>query len=68
MRSEKLLMTPETLLAWRQRLGIKTRSEAARRLGLSRNAYCAYEEGRTKIPIYVALACAAVAFGLPPMS
>lgn len=60
-------MTPEILIAWRQRLGIRSRAEAARRLGLSRNAYTGYEEGRTKIPRYIALACAAIAHGVPPI-
>lgn len=66
-------MTPATLLAWRQRLGFN-RSEAASALGLSRNAYTAYEENKPlsngkprKIPEYIALACQAIANGLPPM-
>lgn len=58
-------MTPTTLIAWRERLGL-TRIEAARRLGLSRNGYSAYETGKNRIPQYIALACAAIAFGLPP--
>ena len=66
-------MKSEALTAWRERLGFN-RSEAASRLGISRNAYTAYEEGKPgkngkprKIPLYIALACAAVAYGLPPM-
>jgi transcriptional regulator with XRE-family HTH domain len=59
-------MTPSTLLAWRERLGFN-RAEAARKLGLSRNTYCAYEAGINRIPLYIALACAAVAYGLPPI-
>jgi DNA-binding XRE family transcriptional regulator len=55
------------LLAWRLRLGIKSRADAARRLGLSRNTYAAYEEGRAEIPLYISLACAALAYGLPPL-
>lgn len=59
-------MTADSLLAWRARLHFN-RSEAARRLGVSRNAYAAYETGRSPIPLTVALACAAIAHGLPPI-
>lgn len=59
-------MTPESLIAWRTRLGLK-KAGAARALGVSRNSYAAYEDGARPIPRYVALACAAIAFGLPPM-
>lgn len=59
-------MTAATLLAWRNRLGLN-KSEAAIALGLSRNGYEAYEAGRNRIPRHVALACAAIAYGLPPI-
>jgi transcriptional regulator with XRE-family HTH domain len=59
-------MTAASLAAWRARLQVN-KSEAARRLGLSRNAYDGYESGRKRIPLYVALAAAALAFGLPPI-
>jgi transcriptional regulator with XRE-family HTH domain len=59
-------MTPTTLAAWRERLGLN-RSEAALALGLSRNGYTRYEEGVAPIPLYIALACAALAYGLPPI-
>lgn len=59
-------MSPSSLIEWRTRLGLN-KSEAALRLGLSRRAYGAYEAGESRIPLYVALACAAVAYGLPPM-
>lgn len=58
-------MTPKSLTAWRDRLGLN-KSQAAKALGLSRNGLEAYEKGRTRIPHYIALACAALAYGLPP--
>lgn len=60
-------MSPTTLAAWQERLGL-TKSEACSRLGLSRTTYDAYLSGKSKIPLYIALACAALAFGLPPMA
>lgn len=60
-------MTPKSLSAWRERLGLN-KSEASRRLGLSRNAYDGYEGGVRRIPLYVALACSALAYGLPPIA
>jgi transcriptional regulator with XRE-family HTH domain len=59
-------MTPASLTAWRENLRLN-RSEACRRLGLSRNALESYEKGERRIPLYIALACAALAFGLPPI-
>lgn len=59
-------MTPRQLLSWRNRLGL-SQKEAAGALGLSLRAYQYQEAGeRQKIPRYLALACAAIAFGLPP--
>jgi DNA-binding XRE family transcriptional regulator len=57
-------MTPATLAAWRTRLGFN-KTEAAKALGLSRNGYDYYEAGRSRIPLHIALACAAIAHGLP---
>lgn len=57
-------MTPADFIAWRERLHLN-RVEAASALGMSRNTVTAYEQGRVSIPHYVALACAAVAHGLP---
>ena len=57
-------MTPDTLTAWRSRLGLN-RSEAAVALGLSRNGYTRYETGKAPIPLYIALACAALEWGIP---
>lgn len=59
-------MTPASLIAWRKRQ-CWTAAEAARQLGLARNTYMAYEAGTHPIPLYVALACQALANGLPPM-
>lgn len=59
-------MTPEEFTAWRQRLGY-TKTEAAAALGLSPNMPRYYERGDTEIPRYIALACAAVSYGLQPM-
>ncbi len=59
-------MTAASLSAWRVRLEL-SKSEAARQLGLSRNGYAALEAGRRPIPLYVALACAALAGGLSPL-
>ena len=58
-------MTPDSLLAWRNRLGLN-QTGAALSLGTSRNYYMAMEAGRSKIPRYIALACAAIALGVPP--
>ncbi len=57
-------MNAKSLIAWRERLGYN-QSEACRKLGLSRTTLAAYERGQ-KIPNYIALACAAIAHGLPP--
>ena len=38
---------------------------ASRALGLSRRTVKAYREG-AQVPVHIALACSALAFGLPP--
>jgi transcriptional regulator with XRE-family HTH domain len=60
-------MNPASLIAWRSRLKLN-KSEASRRLGLSRNALESYEKGERRIPLYIALACSALAYGLPPIT
>jgi hypothetical protein len=55
--------------AWLSLMGGRRRitdSAAAEMLGLARNTVQAYRTGRTPMPRPVALACAALAFGLPP--
>ena len=68
-------MTHTQLTAWRERLGW-SQAEAARQLGLSPNAYGAFEAGHyldgrpskpARIKRHIALACAALAYGLPPL-
>lgn len=58
-------MTAEQFTQWRERLGL-TRIEAAALLGMGRNQPQRYEDGQP-IPRYVALACAAIAHGIPPI-
>jgi transcriptional regulator with XRE-family HTH domain len=64
----------DQLIAWRHSLASTRRGqrhlsalEAAQRLGVSRTAYRGYEAGTQPIPITVALACAALSHGLPPI-
>lgn len=59
-------MTPAGFHSWRTRMGFN-RSQAAEALGLSRNQPQRYEDGIVPIPLYIALACAALAYGLPPV-
>jgi DNA-binding transcriptional regulator YiaG len=63
--SETDLMTPADFTAWRSHLGL-SRAEAARRLGCGPNQPRIWEDGETPVPTYIALACAALAFDLPP--
>ncbi len=64
-------MTPEDFHAWRKRMGFK-KIEAARALGIGVRTLDYYEAGErsdggaSPIPRAIALACAALAFGLPP--
>jgi len=59
-------MTATSLRAWRKRLGLSQR-DAAEALGVSLRQYSDYERGIAEVPQTVALACAALAYGLPPM-
>lgn len=58
-------MDAKALTAWRVRLSMDKKA-AAVALGMSPTTYAAYERGQ-RIPRYVALACAALAYGLPPI-
>lgn len=58
-------MKPEDFTAWRQRMGFR-KVQAAAALGLSRNMPQRYEEGDAEIPLYIALACAALIRGIAP--
>lgn len=57
-------MTAEDFLAWRKSLSLN-RSQAAKALGVGRNQPQRYEDGQP-IPLYIALACAAIARGIRP--
>lgn len=59
-------VTPTTLTAWMQRLGFN-KVQAAKALGISRSALDGYLSGKYPIPKLVALACAALSYGLPEM-
>jgi transcriptional regulator with XRE-family HTH domain len=59
-------MTPAAFKAWRKRLGLSQRG-AGDALGLSLRAVQNYESGERRVTKTLALACAAVAFGLPPI-
>ena len=59
-------MKPADFIALQQRLGV-SRSELCRRLGLHPNTGANYASGRYPIPRYIALACAALVYGLPPI-
>lgn len=59
-------MMPASLKAWRDRHKL-SRHAAAEQLGCSERSIRNWEGGVHMIPRYIALACAAVSHGLPPM-
>jgi hypothetical protein len=60
-------MTSASFIAWRERNGFNVVA-ASRALGCSRRAIQSWEDGKTRIPHYIALACQAISNGLPPMA
>lgn len=58
-------MSANSLKQWRKRLGLSLNG-AAQALGCSKTSIIAWERGQ-RIPHYIALACAAIAQGLPPV-
>lgn len=59
-------MTGSEFAAWRAKMNL-TLTGAAVRLGSTRVTVTAWEDGKSRIPLYVALACAAVQRGLEPV-
>jgi hypothetical protein len=59
-------MTANDFNAAQKRLGV-SRAEFCRRIGIAPNTGTAYALERKPIPITVALACAALLYGLPPV-
>lgn len=60
-------MDAVTFRRWAATLNLN-KSDAAAKLGMSRNAILRYWGGKVPVPAHVALACAAVANGLGPWS
>ena len=58
-------LTPQQMKAWRDRLHYSQR-DAAHALGCSRSAWSNWETGTVRVPLYIALAMAALALGIRP--
>jgi transcriptional regulator with XRE-family HTH domain len=56
-------MTPADLHAWRKRLGL-SQAAAAEALGCGRRSLQQWEAGIHLIPLYIALACDAIEYGI----
>jgi DNA-binding XRE family transcriptional regulator len=57
-------MTPSDLIEWRRRLRL-TQQQAADRIGCSRRSIQNWEKEGATIPLYIGLACAALARKTP---
>jgi len=58
-------MTPERFTEAHERLGM-SRAAFARALGINKNTAMFYASGKHEIPIYIALAVAALEYGIEP--
>lgn len=58
-------MTSADFAAWRKRLRL-SQAAAASTLGCGRRSVQNWESGASRVPYYIALACAAVALGVTP--
>jgi hypothetical protein len=59
-------MTAERFSWWLDRLHLSN-TAAAKALGCGINTITRYKKPGAKIPLYIALACAALAHGVPPI-
>jgi hypothetical protein len=59
-------MTSERFAYWLERLHLSN-TQAAKALGCGINTITRYKKPGAKIPRYIALACAALAMGVPPI-
>lgn len=59
-------MTAASLKAWRERMNF-TQKKAADEIGCSVRSITNWEGGVADVPRYIALACAAIAQGVPPI-
>lgn len=57
-------MNSDDLIEWRKRLGVSQEAASAL-LGCGKRSIQHWESGKNAIPKYIALACAAVALGIP---
>lgn len=65
-RKRQGAVTGDELIAWRKRLKFN-RKQAAEQLGCTRHSIQDWETGARPIRRYIALACAALSHGIPPL-